>query len=129
MVVERQSSAGGSPVVHERLSPAQFEVVEPSSGESPVIVEVPHAGLSLDAETLAWTVAPAASVARDADLYVDALFADAPAEGATLLVARASRYVVDLNRSESDCDREAVEGGGKDPWPRGLIWRLTTEGD
>ncbi len=107
----------------------QFEVVEPTAGESPVVVEVPHAGLALDAETLAWTVAPAMSVARDADLHVDALFQDAPAEGATLLYARASRYVVDLNRAEGDCDAEAVEGAGRTPWPRGLIWRLTTDGD
>lgn len=107
----------------------QFEVVEPATGESPVLVEVPHAGLSLDAESLAWTVAPAASIARDADLHVDALFQDAPSEGATLLYARASRYVVDLNRAEGDCDADAVEGGGRTPWPRGLIWRLTTDGD
>lgn len=106
-----------------------FDVVEPRGAESPVVVEVPHAGLHLDPESLAWTVAPARSVGRDADLYVDALFQDAPAEGATLLAARLSRFVVDLNRSEADCDAEAVEGGGPTPWPRGLIWRLTTDGD
>ena len=106
-----------------------FEVVEPASGESPVLVEVPHAGLWLDAEALAHTIAPARSLARDADLYVDDLFRDAPSEGATLLVARSSRYLVDLNRAETDCDVDACEGGGKQPWPRGLIWRLTTDGD
>jgi len=93
-----------------------------------VLVEVPHAGLALDAETLAWTIAPAASIARDADLYVDSLMQDAPAEGATLLVSKASRYLVDLNRGEQDCDAEAVEGGGRVPWPRGVVWRLTTQG-
>ncbi|WP_245678528.1 N-formylglutamate amidohydrolase [Chondromyces crocatus] len=105
-----------------------FEVIEPRR-ESPVVVEVPHAGLYLDPESLAWTVAPARSIGRDADLHVDALFADAPEAGATLLVARTSRLVVDLNRSESDVDCEAVEGGGMQHWPRGLIWRLTTDGD
>lgn len=107
----------------------QFELIEPKGGETPVVVEIPHAGLSLDAETLAYTIAPARSVARDADLLVDALFEDAPAEGATLLYARASRYVVDLNRSENDIDADAVEGAPRIPWPRGLIWRLTTDGD
>ena len=107
----------------------QFEVVEPKGGETPVVVEVPHAGLSLDAETLSYTIAPGRSIARDADLYVDALFQDAPAEGATLIYARASRYLVDLNRGENDLDHEAVEGGGRTPWPRGLIWRLTTDGE
>ncbi|HZF49835.1 MAG TPA: N-formylglutamate amidohydrolase [Polyangiaceae bacterium] len=107
----------------------QFEVVEPRSAESPVVVEVPHAGLSIDPETLLNLVAPARSIARDADLYVDALWQDAPSEGATLLFARASRFVVDLNRSETDVDADTVEGGGKTPWPRGVVWRLTTDNE
>jgi N-formylglutamate amidohydrolase len=74
-------------------------------------------------------VAPACSVARDADLFVDQLFEDAPAEGATLLRAHASRLVVDLNRGPEDYDAEAVEGGARSPWPRGLVWRLTTDGE
>jgi N-formylglutamate amidohydrolase len=106
-----------------------FEVVEPPSGESAVVVEIPHAGLSIDPETLAFTVAPARSIARDADLYVDELFQDAPREGATLLVARTSRFVVDLNRGEADIDGETMEGGGRAPFPRGVVWRLTTDGD
>jgi N-formylglutamate amidohydrolase len=108
---------------------AQFEVVEPKAAEAPVIVEVPHAGLSIDPETLANLIAPARSIVRDADLFVDDLWQDAPAEGATLLAARASRFVVDLNRSETDVDAESVEGGGRAPWPRGVVWRLTTDGE
>ena len=104
-------------------------MIEPRAGESPLVVEVPHAGLSIDPESLATMIAPARSIGRDADLYVDQLFQDAPDEGATLIVARMSRYVVDLNRSETDVDGESVEGAGRTPWARGLIWRLTTEGD
>src|SRR5689334_35060 len=103
--------------------------MEPTAGESPLVVEVPHAGLWVDPESMAFTIAPARCIGRDADLYVDELFQDAPAEGASLLVARASRYVIDLNRSEDDYDSEAVEGGGLRPSARGLIWRLTTEGN
>lgn len=106
-----------------------YRLIEPRDGETPVLVEVPHAGLELDAEALAWTVAPARSIARDADLHVDALFRDAPSVGATLLTARTSRYVIDLNRGEADFDADAVEGGGAAPLARGLIWRLTTEGE
>jgi N-formylglutamate deformylase len=106
-----------------------FEIIEPPSGESALVVEVPHAGLFVDPETLAFTVAPARSVARDADLYVDQLFQDAPAGGATLMVAHTSRYVVDLNRAESDFDGESVEGGGRIASPRGVVWRLTTDGE
>ena len=109
-----------------------FEIVEPAA-ESPVLVEVPHAGLWLDAESAAWTTAPARSIARDADLYVDELFADAVDAGATFMYARLSRYVVDLNRAPDDYDGAAVEGapaprGPGRERPRGMIWRLTSEG-
>ena len=70
-----------------------FAVTEPSAEETPVIVEVPHAGLFLDGEALASLAAPARSIGRDADLWVDELYSAAPAEGATLLVSRVSRYL------------------------------------
>lgn len=92
-----------------------------------MVVEVPHAGLAVDPPSLATLVAPARSLARDADLYVDELFADAPTTGATLLAADLSRYICDLNRAESDYDSRAAEGGGARPFPHGLVWRSTTE--
>lgn len=107
---------------------APFEITKPQGPESPVIVEVPHAGVYLDAESLAVTVAPARCIARDADLYVDELFQDAPAVGATLLVARVSRYVIDLNRGPGDYDGDAVETGVGRSAPRGLVWRVATDG-
>ncbi len=104
-----------------------FDILEPAE-DSPVLVEVPHAGLWLDAESASSTVAPAHCIARDADLYVDELFADAPAHGATLVFARLSRYVVDLNRAPDDYDGAAVAGGPVRERPRGVIWRLTSDG-
>lgn len=104
-----------------------FVLTEPRAPEVPVIVEVPHAGLELDAEVLSTLVAPAHAVGRDADLYVDELYADAPDAGATLISARMSRYVCDLNRSEHDVDRETVQGATGRPSPHGLIWRSTTD--
>lgn len=106
-----------------------FSVVEPSGEETPVIVEVPHAGLWIDGPALATLAAPARSIGRDADLWVDELYADAPARGATLLVAHVSRYVVDLNRSEMDVDAESVVGAPSTARAtRGIVWRLTSEG-
>jgi N-formylglutamate deformylase len=93
-----------------------------------VVVEVPHAGLGMDPVSLAWLAAPARSLGADADLYADQLFADAPDEGAQLLVANTSRYVVDLNRAEGDVDALAVEGGTARSSPHGLVWRTTTDG-
>jgi N-formylglutamate amidohydrolase len=104
-----------------------FDIVEPEQ-DTPVLVEVPHAGLALDPESAWYIAAPAHCLARDADLYVDELFAEAPAVGATLLCARLSRYVVDLNRAEDDYDAGAVTGAPAGDRPRGAIWRLTSDG-
>ncbi len=104
-----------------------FSLVEPRSRMTPVVVEVPHAGLSVDALALATLAAPARSLAQDADLYVDELYADAPDEGATLLVSHVSRYMCDLNRAENDVDAQAVDGGRARSAPHGVIWRATTE--
>ena len=104
-----------------------FVLTEPRAPEVPVIVEVPHAGLEVDAEVLSTLVAPAVAIGRDADLFVDELYADAPDTGATLLAARMSRYVCDLNRSEHDVDRDTVQGATGRSSPHGLIWRSTTD--
>jgi N-formylglutamate amidohydrolase len=109
---------------------APFSVVEPTGEETPLVVEVPHAGLWLDGPTFAHLAAPAKAIGRDADLYVDDLYADAPAHGATLVVAHLSRYVVDLNRSEQDVDPEVVEGAPSHTRAtRGIVWRLTSDGE
>jgi N-formylglutamate deformylase len=104
-----------------------FSVREPDGAETPVVVEVPHAGLYVDPPALGTLVAPARALGRDADLYVDELYADAPAEGASLLVAHASRYVCDLNRAEDDVDGQAVEGVRGRSVPHGLVWVKTTD--
>jgi len=109
---------------------APFEVFEPTGAETPVVVEIPHAGLDLPAPFLEPLTAPARAIGRDADLYVDALYADAPAEGATVLVCRTSRYAVDVNRAETDVDGEVVEGARGDvALQHGLVWRTTSEGE
>ncbi len=112
---------------HER--DAGFRVVEPAGATSPVIVEVPHAGLRVDAPALASLAAPASCLATDADLYVDELYRDAPSVGAAMLVGEMSRYVVDLNRGPRDVDAGSVVGGPRPMRaPRGLVWRLTSDG-
>jgi N-formylglutamate amidohydrolase len=112
------------------MGTAPFVLVEPSrQRETPVLVEIPHAGLFVPQHIRARMPVPASSFARDADLFVDELFADAPDEGATLLRATHSRYVVDLNRAEDDVDRDSVEGAPATARaPRGVIWRLSGHG-
>jgi N-formylglutamate deformylase len=107
-----------------------FERFDPTGPETPLVVEVPHAGLEIPPQFLEAIAAPARSIARDADLYVDRLYDLAPAEGATLLVARTSRYAIDVNRSESDVDAEVVEGARVEPrMHHGLVWRTTSDGE
>ncbi len=105
-----------------------FTVSEPRAEPTPVLVEVPHAGLGLDPQALATLAASARALGSDADLYVDDLYAGAPDTGAALISSHVSRYVCDLNRAESDVDALAVEGGTARSSPHGLVWRTTIEG-
>jgi N-formylglutamate deformylase len=104
-----------------------FAVHEPKGPEIPVVVEIPHAGVFVDAESLASLAAPGRAIGQDADLYVDELYAGAADLGATVLAALVSRYVCDLNRAETDVDGLAVQGAPARSAPHGLIWRSTTE--
>lgn len=104
-----------------------FAVHEPKGPETPVVVEIPHAGVFVDPESLASLAAPARAIGQDADLYVDELYSGAVNLGATVLVALVSRYVCDLNRAETDIDGLAVQGAPSRSAPHGLIWRSTTE--
>ena len=109
-----------------------FELIASESRQavSPVVVEVPHAGLEVPDEVRPALLAPEEARKRDADIYVDQLYARAPAHGATLLVARLSRYVVDLNRAADDVDAATVTGhpSASGTQPRGVVWRATTDG-
>jgi N-formylglutamate deformylase len=106
-----------------------FYVELPRSAEIPVVVEVPHAGLFMDAESLSTLVVPARSMVKDADLYVDELVTTTPDHGATVLVANFSRYFMDLNRHPDDHDRHAVMGSMGKEAPHGIVWHRNTDRD
>ena len=95
-----------------------------------VLVEVPHSGLTVPSELEPMLDAPRDGVLRDSDIYVDELYADAPRRGASMLVAHASRYVVDLNRAADDVDLDTVPDhpAPRGVQPRGVVWRMTTDG-
>ena len=107
-----------------------FALLRPTARALPVLVEVPHAGLAVPPEARALLLADDRALLRDADAWVDALFRDVVAQGATLLSARVSRYVVDLNRDEHDHDPASVAGSTqpKGTAPRGVIWRECSDG-
>ena len=106
-----------------------FSLTLPTSApELPLVVEVPHASIAVDPETLSYLIGPARSIGQDADLFVDELFANAPSLGASLLVSRRSRYVCDLNRAADDVDRQTTLAGTAPSSPHGVVWRRTTTG-
>ena len=74
-----------------------MKLYEIDRGESPLIVDVPHAGTYLPV-ALAARLTPAARSLPDTDWHVEKLFSFARGMGVTVLVATHSRYVVDLNR-------------------------------
>jgi N-formylglutamate deformylase len=102
----------------------------PEPEQTAVLVEVPHAGLAIPDQVRAEMNVPQDGVARDADIYVDKLYAGSPAYGASMLSARVSRYVIDLNRAEDDVDLQTVPDhpAPRGVQPRGVVWRMTTDG-
>ncbi|WP_437739359.1 N-formylglutamate amidohydrolase [Sorangium sp. So ce1504] len=77
-------------------TPPPFLVHEPDTA-GPIVVEVPHASLVVDELAARFTRVPERALAADADVAADALFGDVTLEGAALVVATASRFVIDLN--------------------------------
>jgi N-formylglutamate amidohydrolase len=69
-------------------------------GDSPLVIDVPHAGTYLP-DALRPRLTAVAQTVPDTDWHVEKLYAFAAAEGATLFCATHSRYVVDLNRDPS----------------------------
>ncbi len=70
-------------------------------GSSPLLVSVPHDGRDIPDE-IASRMTPAGQAIPDTDWHVARLYDFVRDTGASLLVAKFSRYVVDLNRSEHD---------------------------
>ncbi|MFW2387210.1 MAG: N-formylglutamate amidohydrolase [Polyangiales bacterium] len=106
------------------------ELTHPQTAPSPVLVEVPHSGLQVPPEVESEIEATPLSVLRDSDIYVDQLYERAPESGATLLVSRVSRYVVDLNRGPDEVDSAAVprHPRARHIPARGVVWRAQTDG-
>ena len=70
-------------------------------GTAPLLVSVPHAGTAIP-DDVAAPLVPRALQTEDADWHLDRLYAFTKDLGASLLVPRVARYVVDLNRPPDD---------------------------
>lgn len=70
-------------------------------GSAALLVSLPHVGTLIPADLQASLVPEALSVA-DTDWHLDRLYDFVPALGASLIVPRHSRYVIDLNRPDDN---------------------------
>jgi N-formylglutamate deformylase len=70
-------------------------------GQGPLLISMPHVGIEIPAELLA-TMNPVAALKADTDWHLPLLYSMREALGASLIHARYSRYVIDLNRPSDD---------------------------
>jgi N-formylglutamate deformylase len=70
-------------------------------GSAPLLVSLPHDGTGLPGD-IAARLTPEARRVPDTDWHVSRLYAFARELGASMIVPRYSRYVIDLNRPEND---------------------------
>lgn len=68
-----------------------------TAGTTPLLISMPHVGLTIPADIEAGMTAAAAARA-DTDWHVDRLYDFAAPVGASVIAATQSRYVIDLNR-------------------------------
>lgn len=77
------------------------ELYELERGDAPLLVSIPHLGTHIPGG-MRPLYSDAALTLVDTDWHLDTLYAFAREMGATILGAKLSRYVVDLNRPPSD---------------------------
>ena len=111
-------------------------------GSIPLLLSLPHDGSEIPAE-LAARMQPESRSAPDTDWFVSRLYAFARDMGASLLVPRYPRYVVDLNRPPDDTslypgqnttglcpavrfDGQPVYLPGREPSPEEVAQRVRT---
>ena len=91
---------------------AAYDLFQRKPTPLPILIAVPHAGTIYPADLVAQMRAPDSSCLRLEDRLVDRLGAAVARQtGASLLVARAPRAMIDLNRSTDDMDWDMVAGG------------------
>ena len=70
-------------------------------GTTPLLISMPHVGTAIPAD-MAEHMTPAAALRQDTDWHLRDLYDFAAGQGASVLAAHWSRYVVDLNRPPDD---------------------------
>ncbi|GKY86805.1 N-formylglutamate amidohydrolase [Sinisalibacter aestuarii] len=95
-----------------------YDVFMPGHRSTSVVFASPHSGRDYGWAFLRRSALDEHTIRSSEDAFVDMLFADAPAQGAPLLVARAPRAFVDFNRGPEELDPALIRGlkrGGHNP--------------
>lgn len=82
-------------------SNATYDLICSPAPARPLLISFPHVGTQIPADQQA-RYTPRALQVEDTDWFLDRLYGFAAAMGATLIVPRYSRYLVDLNRPSSN---------------------------
>ena len=75
-----------------------FDVVHPTGGNAPIVLSVPHCGATIPDELKDLYKPEKIQFIDDTDWFVEQLYSFAPEMGITLISAKISRWVIDLNR-------------------------------
>src|SRR4051794_7711785 len=75
-----------------------FQIINPAGGASPIILSIPHCGTAFPDDILQ-EYKQELLPPDDTDWFVDQLYSFAAATGITIIYARYSRWVIDLNRN------------------------------
>lgn len=110
--------------------PGVFSYFKAGAPACSVIFDSPHSGADYPDDFD--HVVPLERIRRAEDMFVDELFAAAPAHGADLIAALFPRSYVDVNRAIDDLDPALLSGrwpgqlgaGEKARLGHGLVWRL-----
>ena len=78
-----------------------FSILRSSGATSPLVISFPHVGTEIPADQR-WRYTARALAVEDTDWFLDRLYAFAAEQGATLVVPRFSRYLIDLNRGSDN---------------------------
>lgn len=94
---------------------AAFRLTAPDPSSVPILIAVPHAGRTYPADLIERMRHPRAAALRLEDRYADLLGEEvARRTGAALLLARAPRAMIDLNRATDDIDWDMFARGKHD---------------
>lgn len=87
-----------------------FEIKRPNTQLGSVVFASPHSGREMPEGFLEGSILDLQQIRSSEDAFVDELYSAAPALGAPLFIAKASRAFVDLNRSADELDPSLIEG-------------------